>query len=46
MLSGKNVKLYGDGSDKVTYMKAITLSKNGTTEVVIQPGGGVVLVAD
>ena len=46
MLSGKTAQLYADGSDKVTYRKAITLGKNGTTEVVIQPGGGVVLVAD
>jgi hypothetical protein len=46
MLSGKTAQLYADGTDKVTYHKAITLGKNGTTEVVIQPGGGVVMVAD
>ncbi|WP_342644754.1 glycoside hydrolase family 97 catalytic domain-containing protein [Mucilaginibacter sp. CSA2-8R] len=44
MLSGQSVKVYADGSDKVTNAKDLTLKKTGTTEVTIQPGGGVVLV--
>ncbi len=46
MLSGKSFKIYADGSDKVTSVKDMTLSKNGTTNVVIQSGGGLVLVSE
>ena len=43
MLSGKKVRLYGDNENKEAYTKDLDIKKGGELEIVMQPGGGLVL---
>ncbi|PRY06832.1 glycosyl hydrolase family 97 [Pontibacter ummariensis] len=43
MLSGKEVKFYGDKKDGTSYMKRVKVNKKGELDITIQPRGGVVL---
>jgi len=43
MLAGKKVRLYNDDKNKVSYTKEIEIRKNGTAEIEMQSGGGLVL---
>ena len=44
MLSGKEVKFYGDNTDGTSYTKTAKVNKNGSLTITLQPKGGVVLV--
>jgi hypothetical protein len=43
MLVGKEVAMYNDDSDKVTYMEQVEISEGGELSITIQPNGGFVL---
>ena len=43
MLAGKNVSMYNDDKNKITYLKQISISNNGEISIAIQPNGGFVL---
>ncbi|WP_187264400.1 glycoside hydrolase family 97 protein [Pontibacter beigongshangensis] len=44
MLSGQEVKFYGDNKDGTSYMKTVKVNKKGELNITIQPNSGVVLV--
>ena len=44
MLSGKEVKFYGDNTDGTSYTKTAKVNKNGSLTITLQPKGGVVIV--
>ncbi|WP_460924297.1 glycoside hydrolase family 97 protein [Pontibacter brevis] len=43
MLSGKEIKLYGDQQDGTSYMKRVKVNRKGELKINIQPQCGVVL---
>ncbi len=44
MLTGSEVKYYGDGKDKTSFLKNLKVNKKGEAKVTIQSEGGIVLV--
>lgn len=43
MLAGKKVRLYNDDAASVTGLSEVTVKKDGTLEIEVQPNGGFVL---
>ncbi|MGE9313125.1 glycoside hydrolase family 97 catalytic domain-containing protein [Niabella sp. CJ426] len=43
MFAGKKVSMYNDDKEKVTFLKEVTIKKNGELEVEMQSGGGFVI---
>ncbi|MCC9166478.1 glycoside hydrolase family 97 C-terminal domain-containing protein [Pontibacter sp. XAAS-A31] len=44
MLSGKEVKFYGDEKGGISYTKSVKVNRKGELKIAMQPNGGVVIV--
>lgn len=44
MLAGQEVKHYGDGKEKTSFVKNLKVNKKGEVKVTIQPEGGIILM--